>query len=816
MEERPMLSPQAHPHPHLQSEAPPQHSTEQSTGEEDESQAGQARAWQELRRAIGAALDEVKSARDVKDVCIQLLRLNLVRGRGVFVRCVIDAANAASIRQQRWQEQNQNKPNERPERKRSHRQIGFPPRIAMFAAVVCVVNAKIPPIGELLVCRLVRELRAALTRRHKQSATAACRFLAHLTNQHVCSELLALETLSLLLEDYSNMSVEVAVQFMLECGMHLMENAKSSALLVFDRFRFLLQEHKLGRFAEGQVEVLMNAFRKDFSAYPSIAQELDVLSDDEKITHEIGLENNELDMDAEAANPKLDAFRFDEQYSQHENTYKEAARSILGAAFDDVPKAAAQVPSELDQNEAEQSTKHVAESNLAPTRDMTDAEVMTFRKSVYLTIMSALSAEEAAHKLFNLIGRNPGQEPQLCSMIVESCTQERAYIDIYATLAIRFCHLQPSTYTMLYEDLFALKYAMVHQLETGKIRNLSKFFAALLEQRALPWSILELITLTQEDTTSSSRIFLKFLFQQLAESLGVQNLRAILLDEALTEPMAGLLPMQSDDIHRLRFSINFFTSIGLGALTDEMRARFKYLQELSLKQRQTARNATADSEDESEEDDVDVENHSGLRSHDLKESKVAGQSSRPKGDLERSHHRRNGKHGRSEGLQPQDRSMEPQRIHERHASKHKHRPSRRRKRSESESESSSSSSTCSDSSESSSSCSTCSSSSSSSYDQKDYRLSKRHKRARARNHDDTSTSSSEFDSLPSGTFSKRQKKSKARKLSLRKTEPRVKSKSKPKPRRSPGSGRTKKRSGSDDRARQERKNRSRKRERRRA
>ena len=67
-----------------------------------------------------------------------------------------------------------------------------------------------------------------------------------------------------------------------------------------------------------------------------------------------------------------------------------------------------------------------------------------------------------------------------------------------------------------------------------QLRNVAKFFAHLLHTDALPWSILECIHLTEEETTSSSRIFIKILFQELAEYLGLQKLNARLQDPFLT------------------------------------------------------------------------------------------------------------------------------------------------------------------------------------------------------------------------------------------------------------------------------------------
>jgi pre-mRNA-splicing factor CWC22 len=55
-------------------------------------------------------------------------------------------------------------------------------------------------------------------------------------------------------------------------------------------------------------------------------------------------------------------------------------------------------------------------------------------------------------------------------------------------------------------------------------------FAHLLFTDAISWQVLEHIRLTEEDTTSSSRIFLKILFQELSEYMGLGKLNLRLKD----------------------------------------------------------------------------------------------------------------------------------------------------------------------------------------------------------------------------------------------------------------------------------------------
>jgi pre-mRNA-splicing factor CWC22 len=89
--------------------------------------------------------------------------------------------------------------------------------------------------------------------------------------------------------------------------------------------------------------------------------------------------------------------------------------------------------------------------------------------------------------------------------------------------------------------------------------------------------------LVEEDTTASSRIFIKIFFQDLAMNLGMDNLRKKLADETLKPYLEGLFP--KDSVDNARFSINFFTSIGLGAVTEELREFLKSAPKLLLEKK---------------------------------------------------------------------------------------------------------------------------------------------------------------------------------------------------------------------------------------
>merc|ERR1719508_306045 len=136
----------------------------------------------------------------------------------------------------------------------------------------------------------------------------------------------------------------------------------------------------------------------------------------------------------------------------------------------------------------------------------------------------------------------------------------------------RFCQVT-RTYQEPFSKIFLDTYNTVHRLETGKLRNVAKFYSHLLYTDAIGWDVLAVIKLNEDDTTSSSRIFIKILFQELAEFIGLAKLVDRTRDGSMADAWEGLLPR--DNPRDTRFAINFFTSIGLGGLTEDLRSHLK-------------------------------------------------------------------------------------------------------------------------------------------------------------------------------------------------------------------------------------------------
>jgi pre-mRNA-splicing factor CWC22 len=489
----------------------------------------QRMAWEALKKSINGLINKVNVS-NIKFIVPELFGENLVRGRGLFCRSIMKA-QASSL-----------------------------PFSAIFAASAAIVNTKLPQVGELLAKRLVVNFRKAFKRNDKTVCISSTTFLAHLCNQQVIHEMLIAQVLLLLLHQPTDDSVEIAVNLCKECGQHLEEFNSAIAVAVFNQFRSILHESTdLEKRTQYMIEVLFQVRRDKYKDYPAIREELDLVEEEDQITHKVDLDG-EVDVQ-----DGLNIFKFDADYEANEEAYKKLKAEILGEA-DDSDEEDDEDASD-DSSEDEEAVK---ERELE-IKDESNTQLVNLRRSIYLTIKSSGLFEEAVHKLMK-INLPVGQESELPSMIIECCSQERTFEKFYGSIGERFCKLN-RLWTQLFEEQFVKYYETIHRYETNKLRIIAQFFGHLLSTDGIGWHVLSVIHLNEEETTSSSRIFIKILFEEIAQALGMKTFTTRLREDALQPSLDGIFP--KDDPKNTRFSINFFTAIQMGPLTEDMREYLK-------------------------------------------------------------------------------------------------------------------------------------------------------------------------------------------------------------------------------------------------
>ncbi|XP_076182104.1 pre-mRNA-splicing factor nucampholin [Ptiloglossa arizonensis] len=487
-------------------------------------------AWEALKKSIHGYINKVNVS-NIGLITRELLKENIVRGRGLLARSIIQA------------------------------QAASPTFTSVYAALTAIINSKFPNIGELILKRLVIQFKRGFRRNDKPLCISSGTFIAHLVNQRVAHEILALEILTLLVETPTDDSIEVAIAFLKECGMKLTEVSRKGIEAIFEMLRNILHEGQLDKRVQYMIEVMFQVRKDGFKDHEAVPEELDLVEEENQFTHLVTLD------EATDSQDILNVFKFDAEYVSNEDKYMQLSKEILGS---DVSGSESEEGDEEESSDEDSSTA-VTEGKEDVIVDNTETNLTALRRTIYLTIHSSLDFEECAHKLMKM-QLKPGQETELCHMFLDCCAEMRTYEKFFGLLAGRFCAIN-KMYVTPFEQIFRDSYHTIHRLDTNKLRNVSKFFAHLLFTDSISWEVLSCIKLTEEDTTSSNRIFIKILFQELSEYMGLSKLNQRVKDVTLQEAFEGLFPR--DDPKNTRFAINFFTSIGLGGLTDDLREHLK-------------------------------------------------------------------------------------------------------------------------------------------------------------------------------------------------------------------------------------------------
>lgn len=224
------------------------------------SMAYQRLAWEALKKSIHGHINKINVG-NIGIIIKELLKENIVRGRGLLCRSVIQA------------------------------QAASPTFTNVYAALVSAVNSRFPNIGELLLKRLVIQFKRGFKRNDKAICISSASFIAHLVNQRVAHEILALELLTLLVETPTDDSVEVAIAFLKECGQKLTEVSSKGVNAIFEMLRNILHEGQLDKRVQYMIEVMFQVWKDGFKDHPALIEELELVPEEEQFTHLLMLDD---------------------------------------------------------------------------------------------------------------------------------------------------------------------------------------------------------------------------------------------------------------------------------------------------------------------------------------------------------------------------------------------------------------------------------------------------------------------------------------------------------------------------------------------
>lgn len=436
----------------------------------------------------------------------------------------------------------------------------------LSALLVSLVSVDIPSVGHTLTQEATLRFIQNFGRRNYNVCFWLVELLSQLFNYDVIHEIIVLQLLQLLSEeteqtqndDKLNASVNLMTHLLMTCGKKLLSVSRTMHNSVLDTLRQLLQtSSRLSGNVKQSVDRLMDARQREY--VDVIAQKLlerpfetaSGSDDDEAYMFIIDEEFTQQEPDV-----RMDAFRMRDDMSQLAKQYKGLRFHVLERvhAVEEQRKAA---------------------NTVLTVHNMTDSEEIAFKKQIYLTLKSSLSGEEATHKLLKM--RIPDRDKlQAVEMLERSMVQESTYSKFYGSIAENLLP-QHRSWSAAFRDAFSNRLGQLEDLEPSGIRNSGKFWGHLFATGLFSSEVLEQIHITEEGSTPPLRIFVKFMFQQLVFELGIEQLQSWLAEPDVAKGTANMFPVE--EVDDTRYSINYFTAIGLGVLTEGMRRHLEVAEE---------------------------------------------------------------------------------------------------------------------------------------------------------------------------------------------------------------------------------------------
>ncbi|KAG7195024.1 pre-mRNA-splicing factor cwc22 [Scheffersomyces spartinae] len=508
-------------------------------------QSEQRDRWLALKKDIQFQISNVNN-QNVKQTAQSLIsNHNLVRAQGILVKEIMKRYTRTSLKDSNV--------------------------FNSLACLAAIINSELLSIGELLCCRVVLQFTKSYMKNDYSTVEKNITFTCALVNQRVIHEMAVLHLLRLLMSDADTniLKMQLVSIILTINGKLLDETSKLAMGIVYDKLRDMLYNSRSRQMSD-IIERLIRIKQSKFKQYPILNSEFDVISEDDRITHAIDLTGKEDDDSSEEEGEEdndekdntlklkdeLNFFRFDPNYEINEEKY-----------FQHIQELNHDTETKLTDSKEEEHQDN--NNNIV---DMTNAQILEHQKTVYLTMMSSMSSDEAVHKLLRLRGI---LNTVLVDMIIRSCAQERDFTKYVGDIGDKLLGVD-GKWRHIFRDKFDEFYANGDKFEASGIRNIGKFYGHLLSTDKLSVDdVFENVTLDEEHTDSAKRVMIKFIFQQMVTEIGISGVKdRFIHDIEVKEQIRGILPVVNvdwRDADQIRFLINFFTAIGLGQLTDEMR-----------------------------------------------------------------------------------------------------------------------------------------------------------------------------------------------------------------------------------------------------
>ena len=438
-------------------------------------------------------------------------------------------------------------------------------------SLLAVINSKLPDVGQSVVLFVLFRLKRGLIQANSNEVRRASVFITECYRQRIVSAPLVVQILVALISEREYLPI--LLQALFDIAPVLQIDDKNTLSVIFQElFKYSddasissdIQKLMVWRQMEWTKHVNGKSVR-----YVRIPKKFDLIEEEDQICHD-GLDFDEIDGDVDPTGPfcaphKLDIF------PSMKAEYKQFLAGLFSAEEEEEEREVKQASDSHAQEESMNQANEALQQNIVKN------EELQIKRRVYLTIVSNVTSNATAHTLLKLSDEvGPDNERIIINTCIDYSGMERTFNRDLGVLIELMCRGRPS-FVPLVENGFVKTYIECHKFTLHRMINLACLFAYLLGRGVIGWHVMCVLRLTEEDTTSAQRVFIKYLMEELAKNMSHETLLKKLSQPEVIESTSDLF--LADTLDHAEFCYAFFNEINLGFLCERLRERIEKMNE---------------------------------------------------------------------------------------------------------------------------------------------------------------------------------------------------------------------------------------------
>ena len=435
------------------------------------------------------------------------------------------------------------------------------------AAILAVINSKLAQVVEKTIDYVLFRMKYGIKEDIPNDVHNAAIFIGECYRQRIISAPLMTQVL-IALFDEKRKYIQTIIKLLWSMAPVLYEDDKSALTIIIQSLYKYQTDKQFSKqimnFASWKQNEWTTTFGSVVKPYIRIPKRFDLIEEEDQITHdtidldEIALE----DITADFVNPHLL-----EEADQMHDSYKKFLEEVLADDEDEeeeIHESKPGVPIDLS------GMKSTAESI---ENSAIQNEELQLKRQVYLTMVSNATSNATAHNLIKLEEKtnNKYNRTIICT-VIDYIGMERTYNRILSVIVQFLCRARKDN-RKITEELFKANYDQTYAYNVHRITNISSLYAYLLANDEISWAILQSLRLTEEETNSAQRVFIRILVEELAKNMSYDGIMRKLREPDVAVYTQGLFP--DDTLDHAEFASAYFTEIKLGLLCENLNKKIE-------------------------------------------------------------------------------------------------------------------------------------------------------------------------------------------------------------------------------------------------